>query len=146
MTLATGCLPLFYFAPCRSPSFSQHIDWLNPPVKLLGGGGVLWRLCSFTPVHSLTGPVGQPFASHLGELRFPAMHPHFWNWDLLLAMSHYRSKFYVHSVAMVAYSKKRGRVAEAERQRGNIGVESQVYPAPAVLYPLSCSNCPILRS
>jgi hypothetical protein len=27
---------------------------------------VLWRTCSFTPIHSLTGPVGQPFASCLG--------------------------------------------------------------------------------
>ncbi len=30
----------------------------------------LWRPCSFTPLHSLTGPVGQPFASRPGGQRF----------------------------------------------------------------------------
>ncbi len=29
-------------------------------------GGALWRPCTFTPIHSLTGPMGQPFASRLG--------------------------------------------------------------------------------
>ncbi len=28
----------------------------------------LWRPCNFTPTHSLTGPVGQPFASRLAEV------------------------------------------------------------------------------
>jgi hypothetical protein len=31
---------------------------------------MLWRSCNFTPIHSLTGPVGQPFASHLRSQRF----------------------------------------------------------------------------
>jgi hypothetical protein len=35
-------------------------------VKLLGG--TLWMPCFFTPTHSLTGPVGQPFASSLGGI------------------------------------------------------------------------------
>ncbi len=30
----------------------------------------MWRPCNFTPIHSLTGPVGQPFASCLGGQRF----------------------------------------------------------------------------
>jgi hypothetical protein len=30
----------------------------------------LWRPCNFTPAHSLTGPVAQPFASRLGGQRF----------------------------------------------------------------------------
>jgi hypothetical protein len=30
----------------------------------------LWRSCNFTPIHSLTGPVGQPYASRLGGQRF----------------------------------------------------------------------------
>jgi hypothetical protein len=33
---------------------------------------VLWRLFSFTPIHSLTGSVGQLFASRLWEKRFPS--------------------------------------------------------------------------
>ncbi len=53
---------------------------------------VLWRPCNFTLIHSLTGPVGQLFASRLGGsvVRVPGMHPHSqWNWVLLLAQSHY---------------------------------------------------------
>jgi hypothetical protein len=34
--------------------------------QVAGGGGALWRPCNFTPIHSLTGPVGQPFAPCLG--------------------------------------------------------------------------------
>ncbi len=41
---------------------------VKAPVKMLGGA--LWRPCNFTPIHSLTGPVGQPFASCLGGQRF----------------------------------------------------------------------------
>jgi hypothetical protein len=52
---------------------------------------VSWRPCSFTPIHSLNGPVGQLFASHLGGQRFMSQAcPHLqWNWVLLLAMSGY---------------------------------------------------------
>ncbi len=44
-----------------------------------GGGGALWRPCSFAPIHSLTGSVGQPFASCPRglPLRVPGIHPHF---------------------------------------------------------------------
>jgi hypothetical protein len=55
---------------------------------------VLWRPCSFTPIHSLTGPVGQPFASCLGGQRFASMgctHTIQWNGVLLLANSRYSS-------------------------------------------------------
>ncbi len=31
---------------------------------------MLWSSCIFTPLHSLTGSVGQPFASHQGGQRF----------------------------------------------------------------------------
>jgi hypothetical protein len=30
----------------------------------------VWKSCNFTPPHSLTGPVGQPFASRQGGQRF----------------------------------------------------------------------------
>jgi hypothetical protein len=33
------------------------------------GINVMWRPCSFTPIYSLTGPVGQLFASRLGGQR-----------------------------------------------------------------------------
>jgi hypothetical protein len=51
----------------------------------------LWSSCSLTPLYSLTGPVGQLFASRLGgpSVRVLGMHPHFWNWDLLLMLSRY---------------------------------------------------------
>ncbi len=44
---------------------------------------ILWSSCILTPLYSLTGPLGQPFASSLGGQWFvsPGMHPHFWNWD-----------------------------------------------------------------
>ncbi len=42
------------------------------PVKLLGVA--LWRPCNFTLTHSLTGPVGQPFSSHLGGQQFAQTH------------------------------------------------------------------------
>jgi hypothetical protein len=50
-----------------------------------------------TPLHSFTGPVGQPFASRLGgggAVHTRRVHPHFWNWDLLLAISRYRQAVY----------------------------------------------------
>jgi hypothetical protein len=44
-----------------------------------------------TPLHSLTGPVGQPFVSRLGGHRFaPPGCTHPSGTDLLLAMSHYK--------------------------------------------------------
>ncbi len=30
----------------------------------------VWRPCNFTPQHSLTDPVGQPFSFHLGDQQF----------------------------------------------------------------------------
>ncbi len=89
------CLPRFHSAPCRSPSSSsQHSDQLDPPVKLQGGGpvdGLHWRPCSFTPIHSLTGLLGQLFVSCLGDKgSHPRDAPRIpWNWVLLLAMSRY---------------------------------------------------------
>ncbi len=56
------------------------IQWLiRAPVKLLGGA--VWRPCSFTLIHCLTGPVGQLFASRLGGQRFASQgctHTHNW--------------------------------------------------------------------
>jgi hypothetical protein len=37
----------------------------------------LWRPYNITPLHSLTGPVGQPFASRLGGQQFASPG---WNW------------------------------------------------------------------
>jgi hypothetical protein len=38
-------------------------------------GGAVWRPCNFTPTHSLTGPVGEQFASCLGvSVSRPGMH------------------------------------------------------------------------
>ncbi len=56
------------------------IQWpVRAPVKLLGGA--VWRPCSFTPIHCLTGPVGQLFASHLGGQRFASQGcTHTYNW------------------------------------------------------------------
>jgi hypothetical protein len=53
-----------------------------------------WRPCSFTPIHSLTGPVSQSFASHVGgggaKVPVLGMHPGLqWNRVLLLAMPRY---------------------------------------------------------
>ncbi len=64
---------------------------VRAPVKLLGGGG-----CSFTPIDSLTGPVGQLFVPRLrgAGVCIQGMHPYSqWNWVLLLAMSHYNKNF-----------------------------------------------------
>ncbi len=51
---------------------------------------ILWRPCNFSPIDSLTGPLGQPFASHLG-LRFASWRctNSQWNGFLLLALSRY---------------------------------------------------------
>jgi hypothetical protein len=56
----------------------------------------LWSSYILTPLHSFTGPVGQPFASRLGggAVHTRRVHPHFWNWDLLLAISRYRQAVY----------------------------------------------------
>ncbi len=35
----------------------------------------MWRACNFTPLHSLTGPVGEPFASRLVGQRFASITP-----------------------------------------------------------------------
>jgi hypothetical protein len=44
-----------------------HYVSLNAPCSPVN---VLWRPCNFTLLYSLTGPVGQPFASCLGGQRF----------------------------------------------------------------------------
>jgi hypothetical protein len=45
--------------------------------------------CEGTPLHSLTGPVGQPFASHLGGQPFAprGVYPQIWNFGILLLQS-----------------------------------------------------------
>jgi hypothetical protein len=53
---------------------------------------MLWRSCNFTPIHRLTGPVGQPFASHLGSQRFTSWgctHSYNGTGFPLLVLSHY---------------------------------------------------------
>ncbi len=53
---------------------------------------ILWRPCNFTPIHSLTGPVDQPFASCLGDQQFASRrctHSHNGTGFLLLALSRY---------------------------------------------------------
>jgi hypothetical protein len=53
---------------------------------------MVWRPCNFPPTHSLTGPVGQPFASCLGSQRFASQgctHSHNGTGFLLLAPSRY---------------------------------------------------------
>jgi hypothetical protein len=67
----------------------------------------LWRPCSFNPIHSLTGQVGQPFASRQGDPRFTSWGctNSQWNWVLLLAMSRYIGDPYViRSLASLPFS------------------------------------------
>jgi hypothetical protein len=51
----------------------------------------LWRSCNFTPIHSLTGPVGQPYASRLGGQRLASREAqtHIGTKFLLLSLSRY---------------------------------------------------------
>ncbi len=61
----------------RVPICSQRIHYVVPATAMKGllfllaskKGGV-WRPYNFTPTLSLTGPVGQLLASHLGGQRF----------------------------------------------------------------------------
>ncbi len=75
----THCLPRFHSTPCRSSSSSQHSDQLEPWSCCWGA---LWRPSNFTPTHSLTGPLGQPFASCLGGQWFASWGctTSQWNW------------------------------------------------------------------
>jgi hypothetical protein len=53
---------------------------------------LFWRPCNFTPTHSLTGPVGQPFASRHGGHQCASQgctQTHNGNGFLLLAMARY---------------------------------------------------------
>ncbi len=53
---------------------------------------VVWRPCNFTPIHGLTRPVGQLFATRLGGQQFMSRgctHSHNGTGFLLLAMSRY---------------------------------------------------------
>ncbi len=66
--LPKQCLPWFHSAPCKSSYSSQHSDWSNPPVKLLGGIPVeALQLHSNTQSHWSSGstvcfpPMGQRF-------------------------------------------------------------------------------------
>ncbi len=74
------CLPWFHSDPCRSSSSSQHSDRLEPRSCCWGGGGALWRPCSFTP-NDLTSPLGQLFASPLGGQGYVSQGcTHTYNW------------------------------------------------------------------
>jgi hypothetical protein len=67
----------------------QWSDKLTPPAQLKS---ILWRPCNFTPTHSLTGPMGKPFASHLGGQQFVSLgctHSRNGAGFLLLALSRY---------------------------------------------------------
>jgi hypothetical protein len=80
MTIATGCLSNAFPGSIvlhASPPTPPNIVLVKSPSQVAGGGGgVLWRPCSFTPIHSLTGPVGQPFASPLwGSISWPGDAP-----------------------------------------------------------------------
>jgi hypothetical protein len=70
-------------------SFSL-VKWSCSRKSFLARG--LWRSCSHHSLHSLTGPVGQPFASpSMGQSFAPRggnSHLH-WNWEFLLALSCY---------------------------------------------------------
>jgi hypothetical protein len=61
-----------YIHPVQKPEVS-HVCTLKYFAALIPR-----RLCSFTPIHSLTSPVGQLFASRLGgaAVHVPVMHPH----------------------------------------------------------------------
>ncbi len=61
-----GSIPLL----AGPPPPHNTVTGQSPSQVAVGGGGDLWRPCNFSPPHSLTGPVGQPFASHLGGQRF----------------------------------------------------------------------------
>jgi hypothetical protein len=86
LTLATSC---FSHPSCPSsyshwrPQINATYRWGKPQSLYCGGSPVELSSFILTPLHSLTGPVGQPFASHLGGQQFapPGMNPHFWNWD-----------------------------------------------------------------
>jgi hypothetical protein len=52
----------------------------------------MWQPCNVTPIHSLTGPIGQSFAPHLGSQQFSywgCTHSHNGTGFLQLALSRY---------------------------------------------------------
>ncbi len=57
------CIFVNFWGACDS-SVLQCSDQLDARSSCLEGA--LWRPCNFIPIHSLTGPMGQPFASRLG--------------------------------------------------------------------------------
>ncbi len=61
-------LPRFHSTPCRSSSSSSQYSYRLEP-RSNCWVGALWISGNFTSPHILTGPVGQPFASHLGGQR-----------------------------------------------------------------------------
>ncbi len=82
LTSATGC---FSHPSCPSSVFTAGHRLMRHTARILKGPdlllGALWSSCFLTPLQSLTGPVGQPFASRLGGavVQFLGKHPHFWN-------------------------------------------------------------------
>jgi hypothetical protein len=94
----------FHSTPCRSSSSSsQHSDRLEPWSSCWGGA--LWRPCTFTPIHSLTGPVGQPFASLLvSGLRPDDAQIHNGTRFFLLELYSYINGFQTHRVLVLFWS------------------------------------------
>ncbi len=72
---------------------------VSAPVKLLGGA--LWRPCYFTSLHSLTGPVGQPFASHLGVQRFESRGCTNSQWNQVTPVSMSRYKYVLETYTLL---------------------------------------------
>ncbi len=76
----THAFPRFHSTPCGSSSSSQQSDQLGPQSSCWGGD--MLRPCNYPSIHSLTGPVSQPFASPLGGQCFASWGctNSQWNW------------------------------------------------------------------
>ncbi len=84
----------FHYPLLAGPPSPRKTQWsVRAPIKLLWGGGALWRPCNFTPTYSLTQPSGSTVcllstgsAVHVWECTNLQ-----WKWFLLLALSCYTS-------------------------------------------------------
>jgi hypothetical protein len=94
----TGLLSWFH-ACCRSP-FWLH----NRHCRLLGGA--LWRACNLTAfIHSSTGTVVHPFASHHKGTRFNPQGVLTWNGDSPVSLSRYTIVIIFFKIYMLALSR-----------------------------------------
>ncbi len=100
--LGTSHSPMLTLSLIKNPDFVEYaiIIFRRLNFRRLNFTGmhhiytILWRPCNFTPTHSLTGPVSQPFASRLGGQRFAYLgctHSHTGTRFLLLVLSRYHS-------------------------------------------------------